>query len=73
MKKNIGAIDKIARYVVGILIIGLGLYYQSWWGLIGLFPIAIAAIGYCPPYALFGICTTCEGGSKSCKAPEGSA
>ncbi|MDY6971654.1 MAG: DUF2892 domain-containing protein [Thermodesulfobacteriota bacterium] len=32
------------------LIIGLGIYYNSWWGLIALVPIIVALLGYCPLY-----------------------
>ena len=32
MKKNVGSADKILRIIVGIGIIGAGVYYQSWWG-----------------------------------------
>ena len=53
MKKNVGSTDKILRYILGILIIALGLVYNSWWGIIGLVPIFTAAMGWCPLYALF--------------------
>ncbi|MEA1889259.1 MAG: DUF2892 domain-containing protein [Pseudomonadota bacterium] len=32
-----------------------GVYFQSWWGAIGLVFIVTAAMGWCPPYALLGI------------------
>jgi len=66
MKKNIGSTDKTARYIVGAAVIGAGLYFQSWWGVIGLLPIVTAAIGWCPPYAMFGIntCATEPGGDS---------
>jgi len=35
-----------------------------WWGLIGLVPIATAAIGWCPGWAVFGI-NTCKSGQSS--------
>lgn len=57
MKKNVGTIDRTIRAVIGVLIIGIGVYYQSWWGLIGLIPLATAAIGWCPPYAALGVST----------------
>ncbi|MEG8947865.1 YgaP family membrane protein [Rosettibacter firmus] len=66
MKKNIGSTDKILRVIIGILIIAIGLITKSWWGLIGLIPIATALIGWCPLYAPFGI-TTCKTQSEEQK------
>ncbi len=60
MKQNVGTTDKIIRAVVGIAILAAGAYYQNWLGLIGLVPLATAAIGFCPPYALLGIDTACK-------------
>lgn len=59
MKQNIGKTDRIVRYIIGFVIIALGVAYQSWWGLIGLIPLVTATIKYCIPYDLFGI-STCE-------------
>ncbi|MDZ7672486.1 MAG: DUF2892 domain-containing protein [Halanaerobiales bacterium] len=53
MKRNVGSNDKIIRYILGIVIIAIGIMYNSWWGIIGLIPIFTAAIGWCPLYALF--------------------
>ena len=50
MKKNIGKTDKIVRIVVGLVIGGLGIYFKSWLGLIGLIPILTALSGFCPLY-----------------------
>ena len=59
MKKNVGTIDRVIRVVVGLVILTVGYYYSSWWGLVGLLPLLTAIIGYCPPYQLFGI-NTCR-------------
>ena len=59
MKKNVGTADRIIRLIAGIVIIILGLVYQSWWGVIGIIPILTAAAGWCPPYTLLGI-NTCR-------------
>ncbi|MCK9281824.1 MAG: DUF2892 domain-containing protein [Melioribacteraceae bacterium] len=59
MKKNIGSTDKIIRVVIGLAIIGWGLYAQSWWGLIGLIPLVTVATGFCGLYTLLGM-NTCE-------------
>lgn len=58
MKKNVGTLDKIIRFIIGIFIlVVLGLVYHSWWGLIGIFPIISAVTGSCPAYLPFGINT----------------
>ena len=59
MTKNIGTLDKTIRIILGIAILALGLWLKSWWGLIGLLPLATALVGWCPPYALLGI-STCK-------------
>jgi Inner membrane protein YgaP-like, transmembrane domain len=60
MKKNVGRIDRVLRIVIGLVIIGAGVYYHSWWGAIGALPLLTAVVGWCPPYALLGI-DTCKG------------
>lgn len=59
MKKNMGSADKSIRLILGGIIIGLGLYYQSWWGVIGLVPFLTSLVGTCPAYLPFGI-STCK-------------
>ena len=57
MKANVGGTDKIIRYIAGIVIIALGLYFKSWWGAIGLLPILTALTSFCPAYVPFKIST----------------
>ncbi|MEW6654708.1 MAG: DUF2892 domain-containing protein [Bacteroidota bacterium] len=59
MQKNVGGIDRILRLAAGLVIVILGLVYQSWWGLIGIVPIFTAAINWCPLYMPFGL-STCK-------------
>lgn len=54
MKQNIGNTDKTLRITLGIIILILGWYLKSWFGLIGLAFIATALIGVCPAYLPFG-------------------
>ncbi len=63
MTCNMGKADRIFRAVVGAAILGVGLYYQSWWGLVGLIPLGTASIGYCPVYSPFRISTRKESGA----------
>jgi len=57
MKNNVGGIDRILRYLVGLALLGAGLYFKSWWGLIGLGPILTATFRFCPAYLPFGLNT----------------
>lgn len=59
MKKNVGSADKIIRVVLGIGVIAVGAYYQSWWGAVGILPLFTASIGWCPAYLPFGM-STCK-------------
>ena len=64
MKCNVGKSDKIIRWIIGIVLIVLGIVYKSWWGAIGLLPILTAIISFCPLYLPFGL-STCKVGQKS--------
>lgn len=63
MSINVGSIDRIARIVVGLLLIAfaisLGFPQNGWnWiGWVGLVPLLTGIFGYCPAYSLFGIKT----------------
>ena len=60
MKSNVGGIDKIARIVVGALLILLALIGTiGAWGWIGVVPLATGLFNFCPAYSLFGI-STCK-------------
>jgi hypothetical protein len=55
MKSNVGGIDRILRIVVGLVLIGLTVTGNiGVWGWLGIVPLATGAIGWCPPYAIFG-------------------
>ena len=60
MKRNVGKIDRIIRLIVGAIIIGAGVYFKRWWGVIGIAPILVAAVGWTPAYVPFGISTCGE-------------
>ena len=55
MKCNVGKIDRTVRLVAGAAILGAGLFFQNWWGLVGLVPLATGLIRWCPAYVPFGI------------------
>ncbi len=55
MKSNVGGIDRILRIVIGLVLIGLTFTGTiGVWGWLGVVPLATGAIGWCPPYAIFG-------------------
>ena len=55
MKSNVGGIDRVVRIVAGLALIGLTVTgVVGAWGWLGVVPLATGAIGWCPPYALFG-------------------
>ena len=57
MKCNVGKTEQIIRIIMGVLIVILGLYFRSWWGIIGLVPIITGSIRYCPISDILGIST----------------
>ena len=57
MKPNVGGIDRILRYIVGLALLGAGYYFKSWWGLVGLGPILTATVRFSPAYLPFGLST----------------
>lgn len=59
MQANVGRKDRIVRIVVGVGIIGAGVYFQSWLGAIGIVPLLTAIVRWCPAYVPFGA-STCE-------------
>ncbi|MCL7931236.1 YgaP family membrane protein [Halomonas llamarensis] len=60
MKTNVGGVDKIARIVVGALLILLALTGTiGAWGWIGIVPLATGLFNFCPLYALIGA-NTCK-------------
>jgi hypothetical protein len=57
MKCNIGKTDRIVRVIIGLAIIWAGFYYENWWGVVGIVPLATAIIGHCPAYVPFKFST----------------
>jgi hypothetical protein len=61
MTRNIGTVDRVIRFAVGVLLLGLygaleppGRYLT----LLGLIPLGTALTGNCPLYSTLGISTT---------------
>jgi len=68
MTANEGAVDRIARVIVGLALIAfaLGWFWPgtgwNWVGWIGVVPLATGAVGMCPLYSVLGV--------RTCPAPK---
>lgn len=64
MRRNIGNAERVLRVVVGLGILSLAFVGpKSPWAYLGALPVLTGAVGWCPPYALFGI-STCRAGRE---------
>ncbi len=57
MKGNIGSIDRLIRIILGLIIAIAGVLFDSWWGLIGIIPLATGLFKFCPLYFVFKFST----------------
>jgi len=64
MKSNVGGVDRTLRIIAGVAVIAAGVYYQSYWGAVGLVPLLTGLIGWCPAYLPFGL-SSCRVSAKS--------
>lgn len=68
MQINVGTPDRIARIVVGLVLMLLAATGTvGWWGWIGIVPLLTGIFRFCPAYPLLGI-NTC----KTASSPKGS-
>ena len=64
--RNVGTADRIVRVVLGLGLLSLTFVGpHTFWGLVGLVPLATAAIGSCPAYSLLGVGTAKSGDAAS--------
>jgi hypothetical protein len=60
MTVNVGSFDRLARLILGAVLIAFALGYiapdtgWNWVGWIGVIPMLTALFGTCPAYSLFG-------------------
>ena len=60
MTQNVGNIDRMLRIVAGLILLSLIFVGpKSWWGLIGIIPLATGFMRNCPAYSILGV-NTCE-------------
>jgi hypothetical protein len=58
LPRNVGNVDRVLRSAIGVVLVSLVFVGpQTLWGLIGIVPLATAALGTCPLYTLLGIST----------------
>jgi hypothetical protein len=58
MSTNVGGIDRILRFLVGLAILSALVWYPGdakWFGLLGLIPLGTALFRFCPLYSVFGL------------------
>ena len=57
-KTNVGTVDRIARVILGLMLLALTLTGTiGVWGWIGVIPLLTAALGTCPLYSVLGLST----------------
>lgn len=63
MSINVGIVDRVARFIIGLVMIayaipiGFAPGNWNWLGWIGIVPLATAIFGICPLYTLIGVST----------------
>ena len=57
MKKNVGGIDRLIRFLAGVALILWAVLGGPIWAWIGVLPLATGALSWCPAYSLVGIKT----------------
>lgn len=63
MPTNMGSVDRIARIVLGLVLIAFALGFllpgsaYAWIGWIGVVPLLTAILGFCPLYTVLGLST----------------
>lgn len=57
MKFNVGTIDRLMRIALGLIIAILGVWFDSWWGLLAFIPLVTGLFQWCPLYLPFKIST----------------
>ena len=60
MTPNVGGLDRGFRIGLGLLVIGLGVAFRSWWGALGALPLLTGLVRWCPVYLPFGTSTLNE-------------
>lgn len=63
--RNEHGLDRALRILIGVALLALvSVGPKTYWGLVGLVPLATGLLGSCPLYTLFGIRTCRSRGTK---------
>ncbi len=46
---------RFTRIAIGTMFFLFGIYFMTWWGLLGLVPMFMGVTGWCVIYQIFGI------------------
>jgi len=65
MKCNVGGMDRIARIVAGLALVGFAVYSGQVWAYVGIVPLITGIAGFCPLYPIFGFSSSCKDGACS--------
>ncbi len=60
MKKNVGSLDRVIRWIVGLFLLSMIFWVNGSWrwiGLIGFVPLLTGSLNWCPLYSALGIST----------------
>lgn len=58
MSANVGTLDRVLRIILGLVLLSLVFVGpKTYWGLIGIIPLATALFSFCPLYTVLGIRT----------------
>lgn len=58
MTRNEGTLDRVIRIVLGLALLSMIFVGpQTWFGLVGLVPLATGLVGFCPLYRVLGLHT----------------
>jgi uncharacterized membrane protein len=60
MKKNVGNIDRMIRFVVAIVFIVIGFTVSYWWLIVAAIALATGILGTCGLYSVFNISTAAK-------------
>lgn len=57
LKKNVGYLDSVIRTIIGAIVIIVGFYLDSFWGLLGLLLVFSGALSFSLVYRIMKIST----------------
>jgi len=55
MQCNVSRPEQIIRVSTGVAIVVAGVMFHSWWGIVGLIPLATGLVRWCPIYQALGL------------------